>query len=64
MLLIQIDCCQAVCAEDGGEFAVVMDVVFEHVPENPLVTPLWLMGYCSTTVSGHTCQLLNVHGGR
>src|SRR5438128_1220056 len=36
MLLPQIDCCQAVCAEDGGEFAAVMNVVFEHMPDDIL----------------------------
>src|SRR6266567_9122972 len=36
MLLPQIDCCQAVCAENEGEFAAVMNVVFEHMPDNIL----------------------------
>src|SRR6266480_3997294 len=34
--LPQIDCCQAVCAENEGEFAAVMNVVFEHMPDNIL----------------------------
>ena len=36
MLLPQIDCCQAVCAENEGEFTAVMNVVFEHMPDNIL----------------------------
>src|SRR5258707_6264663 len=35
-LLLQLDYWQAVYAENGGDFAAVMDVVFEHTPDDPL----------------------------
>src|SRR5260221_12456823 len=36
LFLIQLDYWQAVYAENGGDFAAVMDVVFEHTPDDPL----------------------------
>src|SRR2546426_284829 len=36
MLLLQIDCCQVVCAEDGGKLSAVVNVMFEHMPDTPL----------------------------
>src|SRR5260370_40135429 len=35
-LLLQLDYWQAVYAENGGDFAAVMDVGFEHTPDDPL----------------------------
>src|SRR5215471_286182 len=34
--LIQLDYWQAVYAKSGGDFAAVMDVMFEHTPDDPL----------------------------
>src|SRR5260370_22184791 len=36
LFLIQLDYWQAVDAENGGDFAAVMDVMFEHTPDDPL----------------------------
>src|SRR6266487_3669800 len=36
LFLIQLDYWQAVYAENGGDFAAVMDVMFEHTPDDPL----------------------------
>src|SRR5258708_15947580 len=36
LFLIQLDYWQAVYAENGGDFAAVMDVMFEHMPGDPL----------------------------
>ena len=36
LFLIQLDYWQAVYAENGGDFAAVMDVMFEHMPDDPL----------------------------
>src|SRR5207245_5258900 len=36
LFLIQLDDWQAVYAENGGDFAAVMDVMFEHTPDDPL----------------------------
>src|SRR5258706_10704853 len=36
LFLIQLDDWQAVDAENGGDFAAVMDVMFEHTPDDPL----------------------------
>src|SRR5260370_16834172 len=36
LFLIQRDYWQAVYAENGGDFAAVMDVIFEHMPDDPL----------------------------
>lgn len=36
LCLIQLDDWQAVDAENGGDFAAVMDVMFEDVPDDPL----------------------------
>ena len=36
LFLIQLDYWQAVYAENGGDFAAVMDVMFEHMPDYPL----------------------------
>src|ERR1700738_1234440 len=36
LFLIQLDDWQAVDAENGGDFAAVMDVMFEHLPDDPL----------------------------
>src|SRR6266566_6972436 len=36
LFLIQLEYWQAVDAENGGDFAAVMDVMFEHMPDDPL----------------------------
>src|SRR5690348_7082321 len=36
LFLIQLNDWQAVYAENGGDFAAVMDVMFEHMPDDPL----------------------------
>src|SRR5258708_9670286 len=36
LFLIQLDYWQAVDAENGGDFAAVMDVMFEHTPDDLL----------------------------
>ena len=36
LFLIQLDYWQAVYAENGGDFAAVMDVMFKHMPDDPL----------------------------
>src|SRR6266699_5017963 len=36
LFLIQLDDWQAVYAENGGDFAAVMDVMFEHTPDDLL----------------------------
>src|ERR1700686_4225842 len=36
LFLNQLDYWQAVYAENGGNFAAVMDVMFEHMPDDPL----------------------------
>ena len=36
LFLIQLDYWQAVYAENGGDFAAVMYVMFEHMPDDPL----------------------------
>src|SRR5450759_3687673 len=36
LFLIQLDYWQAVDAENGGDFAAVMDVMFEYMPDDPL----------------------------
>ena len=36
LFLIQLDYWQAVYAESGGDFAAVMDVMFDHMPDDPL----------------------------
>ncbi len=36
LFLIQLDDWQAVDAENGGDFAAVMDVMFEHTPDDLL----------------------------
>src|SRR5260370_13743110 len=36
LFLIQLDYWQTVYAENGGDFAAVMDVMFEHTPDDPL----------------------------
>src|SRR5260370_30662656 len=36
LFLIQLDYWPAVDAENGGDFAAVMDVMFEHTPDDPL----------------------------
>jgi len=36
LFLIQLDYWQAVYAENGGDFAAVMDVMFEHTPDDLL----------------------------
>ena len=36
LLLIQLEDWQAVHTESGGDFAAVMDVMFEHTPDDPL----------------------------
>src|SRR5207253_6900990 len=36
LFLIQLDYWQAVDAENGGDFAAVMDVMFEHTPDDRL----------------------------
>src|SRR5581483_2735868 len=36
LFLIQLDDWQTVYTENGGDFAAVMDVMFEHTPDDPL----------------------------
>ena len=36
LFLIQLDDWQAVDAENGGDFATMMDVMFEHTPDDLL----------------------------
>src|SRR5690242_14684987 len=51
LFLIQLDYWQAVYAESGGDFAAMMDVMFEHTPDDPLART------CGFHSSGQTLPL-------
>ena len=51
MFLIQLDDWQAMYAESGGDFATMMDVMFEDMPDDPLE------GNCGSHYRGPACCL-------
>src|SRR5260370_16876910 len=61
-LLLQLDYWQAVYAENGGDFAAVMDVVFEHTPKDPLAQTCGFHFSSQTPpIHPHLLEYLNPH---